>query len=48
MLSNRAKCEQQKLLRKGCRQLIHVSDFIKEENGHLVICDEEGDVVKDV
>jgi hypothetical protein len=47
MLSNRAKCGQQKLLKKGCGRLIHVSTFIKEENGCLIIRNEEGDVVKD-
>ena len=47
-LSNRAKCDQQKLLRKGHGQLIHVSDFVEEENGHLIIHNEEGDVMKDM
>ena len=47
MLSNRAEHNQQKLLRKGCGRLIHVSDFVEEENGRLIIRNEEGDVVKD-
>ena len=34
-------------MRKGCRWIIHVSDFIEEENGHLIIRNEEGIVVKD-
>ncbi len=35
-------------MKKGHSQLIHVSDFVEEENGRLIVCDEEGDVVKDV
>src|SRR6266851_7853547 len=34
-------------MRKGCGRIIHVSDFVEEENGHLIICNEEGVVVKD-
>jgi len=47
MLSNRAERGQQKLLKKGRGRLIHVSDFVEEENGRLIIRNEEGDVVKD-
>ncbi len=47
-LSNRAEYDQQKLLRKGRGQLIYVSDFVEEENGCLVIHNEEGNVVKDM
>jgi len=47
MLSNRAERSQQKLLKKGHGQLIHVSDFVEEENGRLIIRNKEGDVVKD-
>jgi hypothetical protein len=36
-----------KLMKKGRGRLIHVSDFIEEENGRLIICNEEGLVVKD-
>jgi hypothetical protein len=46
-LSNRAKHGQQKLLKKGRGRLIHVSDFVEEENGCLIIHNEEGDMVKD-
>jgi hypothetical protein len=46
-LSNRAEHGQQKLLKKGHGQVIHVSDFIKEENGRLIICNKEGNMVKD-
>ena len=34
-------------MRKGCRRIIHVSDFVEEENGRLIIRNEEGVVVKD-
>jgi len=43
---NRARCEQQKLMKKGQGQIIYVSDFVKEENGHLIICNQDGIVVK--
>jgi len=45
--SNRTQEGEQKLQRKGRGWLIHVLDFIKEENGCLIICNEDGDVVKD-
>jgi hypothetical protein len=35
-------------MKKGCRQLIHMSDFVEEENRCLIVRNEEGDVVKDV
>ena len=34
-------------MRKGCGWIIHVSDFVKEENGHLVICNQDGIIQKD-
>ncbi len=34
-------------MKKGRGQLIYVSDFVEEENGCLIICNEEGIVVKD-
>src|SRR6266853_5830106 len=34
-------------MKKGHGRLIHVSDFVKEENGRLIVHNEEGDVVKD-
>jgi|SRR5216683_7031139 len=34
-------------MKKGHGRLIHVSDFIEEENGRLIVHNEEGDVVKD-
>ena len=34
-------------MKKGWGRLIHVSDFVEEENGHLIIRNEEGIVVKD-
>ena len=45
-LSNRLQEHEQKLLRKGRGRLIHVSDFVEEENGCLIVRN-EGDVVKD-
>src|SRR6266851_4011510 len=45
--SNRIQDSEQKLQRKGCRWLIHVLDFIEEENGCLSVHNEEDDVVKD-
>ena len=38
---------QQILQKKGCGCIIHISDFVKEENGHLIICNKEGDIIKD-
>src|SRR5216683_868183 len=35
-------------MKKGCGRLIHVLDFVEEENGRLIVHNEEGDVVKDV
>ncbi len=43
-LANRIRPEQQKLMKKGWGQIIHVSDFVEEENGHLIICDQEGNM----
>jgi hypothetical protein len=34
-------------MRKGRGRIIHVSDFVEEENSHLIICNEEGIMVKD-
>jgi hypothetical protein len=44
---NRIRDGEQKLQRKGRGRLIHILDFIEEENGCLSVCNEEGDVVKD-
>jgi len=38
---------EQKLMRKGRGRLIHVSDFVEEENGRLIVHNEEGVKVKD-
>ena len=45
--SNRIQDGERKLQRKGHGWLIHVLDFIEEENGCLSVHNEEGDVVKD-
>jgi len=34
-------------MKKGQGRLIHVSDFVEEDNGHLIVCNQEGVVVKD-
>ena len=34
-------------MKKGRGRLIHVSDFVEEENGRLIIRDEDGNIVKD-
>jgi len=33
-------------MKKGQGQIIHVSDFVEEANGHLIICNQDGIVVK--
>ena len=35
-------------MKKGQGRLIHVSDFVKEDNGCLIVCNQEGVVVKDM
>ena len=47
MSVNRMRPEQQKLMKKGRGRLIHVSDFVEEENGRLIIRDREGTITKD-
>jgi hypothetical protein len=39
--------DEQILQKKGRGCIIHVSDFVEEENGHLIVCNEEGEVVRD-
>ncbi len=34
-------------MKKGRGRLIHVSDFVEEENGRLIICNKDGIMVKD-
>lgn len=34
-------------MKKGRGRLIHVSDFIEEENGRLIIRDANGEIIKD-
>ncbi|KAK0473155.1 hypothetical protein IW261DRAFT_1553086 [Armillaria novae-zelandiae] len=38
---------QQKLQKKSCGRLIHVSDFVNEATGHLVVQNEAGEIVED-
>src|SRR5216683_2606571 len=45
--SKRSKDGDQRLMKKGQGQLIHISDFVEEENGCLIVCNQEGIVVKD-
>ena len=39
--------DEQKLMKKGRGRIIHVSDFVEEENGCLVIKDQDGTIIKD-
>jgi len=39
--------DQQLLQKKGHGRIIHVSDFVEEENRHVIIRNEEGDIIKD-
>ena len=43
----RSRPDEQILQKKGRGRIIHISDFVEEENGRLIICNEEGDIVKD-
>jgi len=43
----RAQQGEQILQKKGRSRIIHVSDFVEEENGRLIIRNEEGNIVKD-
>jgi len=36
-----------KLVKKGHGCIIHVSDFVKEDNGQLIIHDDDGIIIKD-
>jgi len=47
MFGPRTQPGEQKLMRKGRGRLIHVSDFVEEENGRLIVRNEEGVKVKD-
>src|SRR6266851_3200097 len=44
---NRSLHGKQRLMKKGQGQLIHVSDFIEEENRRLIVRNQEGVMVKD-
>jgi hypothetical protein len=44
---NRSLHGKQRLMKKGRGRLIHVSDSVEEENGRLIVCNQEGVVVKD-
>jgi hypothetical protein len=47
MVVDRIRPGQQKLMKKGRGWIIHISDFIKEENGHLIIHNQDGIVIRD-
>ena len=47
MTLGRMREGEQKLIKKGRGWIIHVLDFVEEENGQLIICGEDGSVVKD-
>jgi hypothetical protein len=46
-LNQRAQRDQQRLPKKGRGRIIHISDFVEEDNGRLVIHNDDGAVVKD-
>jgi hypothetical protein len=46
-LQNRARPDQQRLMKKGQGWIIHILDFVEEENGHLIVHDQGGVVVRD-
>jgi len=48
MILERVAPGQQKLMKKGRGHLIHVSDFIEEENGQLIVHNKDSRVVKDM
>ena len=43
---DRMRPEQQKLMKKGHGQIIHVLDFVEEENRHLIICNQDGIMIR--
>jgi len=47
MILKRGREGEQKFMKKGRGRLIYVSDFMEEKNGRLVICNEDGNIVKD-
>jgi hypothetical protein len=47
MVVDRMSPEQQKLMKKGQGRIIHISDFIKEENGCLIVCNQDGIMIRD-
>jgi hypothetical protein len=47
MVLDRIKPDEQKLMKKGRGCLIHMSDFVKENNSRLIIHDADGRIVKD-
>jgi len=44
----RSQPDQQILQKKGHGRIIHVSNFVEEENGRLIVHNEEGNIVRDV
>src|SRR5216684_4419366 len=47
MIVHRMRPEQQKLMKKGRGQIIHVSDFVEEENGRLIVHNQDGIMIRD-
>lgn len=47
MVLDRTQPDEQKLMKKGRGRLIHVSDFVEEDNGRLIVRDADGRIVKD-
>jgi hypothetical protein len=47
MVVDRMRPEQQKLMKKGQGQIIHISDFIEEKNGCLIVHNQDGIMIRD-
>src|SRR5260370_18625507 len=47
MIVDRMRQEQEKLMKKGRGQIIHILDFVEEENGQLIIHNQDGIMIRD-
>jgi hypothetical protein len=47
MVNQRLRSSDQPLCKKGWGRLIHVLDFINEEDGRLILQDQDGEIVQD-
>jgi hypothetical protein len=44
---DRIRPEQQKLMKKGCSQIIQLSDFVEKKNRYLIIHNQDSIMIKD-